>query len=64
MNAQIPRKYREEEKRLLCLYMDLPDGTHFGKFVKENASRDYLRFMSKRRRRAQRLWNKYGIIEN
>lgn len=64
MNPQIPRKYREEEKRLLRLYMELPDGTHFRKFVKENASKDYLRFMSRRRKRAQRLWDKYGIIEN
>lgn len=64
MEPQTPKKYKKEERRLIQLYLSLPDGTDWDEFYKKNASRSYKLYKIRREIRAKRLWITQGIIEN
>lgn len=63
MHSQMPKVLKKEQGRLIAKYMSLPDGTDFDKFIAENASETFLKYLEYKDKRYRRLLA-IGIIEN
>lgn len=63
MKPQLPELFRKEQWVLLSQYMRLPDGTDWHDFFEKNASKEFLSYLAKKKKRDAALYS-MGIIEN